>query len=127
MLASVIFFELIKEGSKRDSKSAAARGEKKGEHSQILSCDIVEKLPVTNKTTSQPGFLILQGKKIEIYYEGLHFVAIQGVNNLRTTLAAGSQGLNFPLPGEYHEDLISVEPNRIALSSQIPGKFFLHH
>ena len=83
---SVIFFDFIKEGSKRDSKSAAARGEKNGEHSQILSCDIVEKLPVKNKKTSQPGFLILQVKKNEIYYEGQVFwslvTALQTQDNL---------------------------------------------
>ena len=69
ILTSVIFFELINDGSKRDSKSAAAMGEKNGAHSQILSCDIAEKLQAKNKKASKPCFLILQDKKNEIHYE----------------------------------------------------------
>jgi hypothetical protein len=64
----VILFDLINEGSKRDSKSAAARGEKNGAHSQILSCDIAEKLQAKNKKASKPCFLILQDNKNEINY-----------------------------------------------------------
>ena len=69
ILTSLILFDLISEGSKRDSKSAVARGEKNGEHSQTLSCAIVEKQQLKNKTASQPDFLILQVKKNEIHYE----------------------------------------------------------
>ena len=73
ILTSLILFDLISEGSKRDSKSAAARGEKNGEHSQTLSCAVVEKQQLKNKTASQPDFLILQVKKNEIHYERLVF------------------------------------------------------
>ena len=114
---SVIFFDLINEGSKRDSKSAAARGEKNGEHSQILSCAIAEKLSVKNKKTSQPDFLILQVKKNEIYYEGPVFCLHSGRHKFGKNLSEGRQELNFYLFSEYDEDLNSVEPDGIALSS----------
>jgi hypothetical protein len=69
---------LINEGSKIDSKSAAASGEKNRAHSQFLSCANVEKRQVKNKKISQQNFLILQVMKNEIYYE--KYACLSGSN-----------------------------------------------
>ena len=70
ILTSVILLELIIEGSKNDSKSTEARGEKNGAHSQVPGCANVKGWQVRSKMESKLRFLILlQVRKKEIYYE----------------------------------------------------------